>query len=265
IMELGDGLLLEKWYHIAYTLSDSEKRLDVYIDGEWLGFYSIQDFKKQRVIFNDGPLYIGKAYDLGFNGEIRNVRNFNWRLSAGEKKPIVYGSKVALIHVPTGKYLSTKGVKYDLGPNNKQYMVICSGKEIDLVKDVWTIVGAHDESVNMGNSVLFNSIIGFKHQATNLCLHSHGTGAGVTPKSNSQQVTLCPGRGGDNDWLVRRFGPDTSYSHLTNEDVINLFHIATNKPALCSHSVILNDGSQEVCCNGDGSDEKNMWLIKLIE
>ncbi|CAG8725084.1 12972_t:CDS:1, partial [Dentiscutata heterogama] len=71
IMELGDGLSLQKWYHIAYTLSDSEKRLDVYVDGEWLGFYSIQDVKKQKVIFNDGPLHIGRAFSWGgFNGEI---------------------------------------------------------------------------------------------------------------------------------------------------------------------------------------------------
>ncbi|CAG8825285.1 32001_t:CDS:2, partial [Racocetra persica] len=87
---LGDELSLQKWYHIAYTLSDSEKRLDVYINGEWLGFYSIQDVKKQRVIFNDGPLHIGKAFiHEGFNGEISNVRYFNWRLSAEEVKDLV--------------------------------------------------------------------------------------------------------------------------------------------------------------------------------
>jgi hypothetical protein len=35
----------------------------------------------------------------------------------------VYGSKIALVHISTGKYLSTKGVKYDFGPQNQQYMV----------------------------------------------------------------------------------------------------------------------------------------------
>src|SRR4051794_3086224 len=89
-----------------------------------------------------------------------NVRYFNWRLSAEEvkedffvnnfiivsrhkllklfsnvkflfllkknefqKKPIGYGSKIALVHVSTRKYLSTKGIKYDFGPQNQQYMV----------------------------------------------------------------------------------------------------------------------------------------------
>ncbi|CAG8527012.1 7041_t:CDS:2, partial [Dentiscutata heterogama] len=83
IHEIGDGLLIQKWYHIAYTLSESKKRLDLYIDGEWIGFYSIQDVKKQCIIFNDGPLYIGQSFSArGFNGEISNFRYFNWHLSA---------------------------------------------------------------------------------------------------------------------------------------------------------------------------------------
>ncbi|CAG8835176.1 8351_t:CDS:2, partial [Gigaspora margarita] len=87
IMRVGDELLLQKWYHIAYTLSDPEKRLDIYVNGEWVGYYSIQDVKKQRVIFNDGPLYIGQAFSRdGFNGEISNVRYFNWRLTPEEVK-----------------------------------------------------------------------------------------------------------------------------------------------------------------------------------
>lgn len=40
-----------------------------------------------------------------------------------QTKPIVYGSRIALVHVSTRKYLSTKRIKYDLGPNNQQYMV----------------------------------------------------------------------------------------------------------------------------------------------
>ena len=72
IMVTDDRLLLNRWYHITYTLSDSEKRLDVYIDGEWVGYYCIQNVKTQKIIFNDGPLYIGRAFSRnGFNGEIR--------------------------------------------------------------------------------------------------------------------------------------------------------------------------------------------------
>ncbi|RIA86061.1 hypothetical protein C1645_741123 [Glomus cerebriforme] len=80
IDEIGDGLLLNKWYHLTYTLSDSEKRLDIYINGKWTGFYSILNVQIHKVIFNDGPLSIGR----GINGEISDFRYFNWRLSAEE-------------------------------------------------------------------------------------------------------------------------------------------------------------------------------------
>ncbi|RIB12804.1 hypothetical protein C2G38_1785373 [Gigaspora rosea] len=90
-MRVGDELLLQKWYHIAYTLSDPKKRLDIYVDGEWVGHYSIQDVKKQRVIFNDGPLYIGQAFSRdGFNGEISNFHYFNWCLTPGEIKKDIF-------------------------------------------------------------------------------------------------------------------------------------------------------------------------------
>ncbi|CAG8710786.1 9652_t:CDS:2, partial [Gigaspora margarita] len=71
-----DGLLIQKWYHIAYTLSEPKKRLDVYINSEWAGFFSIQDVRNQNVIFNDGPMYIGKSpFHSGFNGEISKGPN----------------------------------------------------------------------------------------------------------------------------------------------------------------------------------------------
>ncbi|PKC17372.1 hypothetical protein RhiirA5_346405 [Rhizophagus irregularis] len=82
IEDIGNGLLLNKWYHLAYTLSDSEKRLDFYLDGEWAGFHSIQPM--EQVIFNAGPLYIGNDLYTGITGQISNFRYFNWRLSADE-------------------------------------------------------------------------------------------------------------------------------------------------------------------------------------
>jgi len=69
--EISDGLLLNKWYHLTYTLSDPEKRLDIYIDSKWIGFYSIQNVQMHEVKFNDAPLHIGRSYRNGFDGEIR--------------------------------------------------------------------------------------------------------------------------------------------------------------------------------------------------
>nr|CAG8507930.1 5988_t:CDS:2 [Entrophospora candida] len=254
---LTPGLLLNKWYHLTYTLSDSEKRLDFYIDGEWTRYYSIQDVKVQKVIFNDGPLYVGRAFSLGgINGEISNFRYFNWRLSAEEKKPIVKGSKVALVHVPTRKYLSTKGVIAFL----EQYMVIGNGQEIDLKNDVWTVIGACGTSESAGSPVYFNTIVGFKHQATGENLHSHGMNNGTTPKSNHQQVTICKDINRDDDWLIRRYSPNAFYDDsgsLRHGDIISLFHITTDRPALYSHDILLDDGTQEVSCYGNGNDENN--------
>ncbi|CAB4423317.1 unnamed protein product [Rhizophagus irregularis] len=283
IGELEDGLVVNKWYHIAYTLSDPEKRLDIYVDGEWVGFYCIQNVKTQKVIFNNGPFYVGRSttHHIGFSGEICNVRYFNWRLSAEEvkedffdefqKKPIVYGSRIALVHVSTRKYLSTKKIQYDLGPDNQQYMVICNRPERDLENDVWTIIGANGTSISEGTPVSLNTIIGFKHQAIGHNLHSHDTSYDkVTPISKQQQVTMCSHVNIDDDWFIRRYNTNTtSYDntgHLMDGDNIGLFHISTNKPALCSHTILLGDGSQEVfCCHGDGSDRNNKWRIELID
>lgn len=56
---VGNGLSLNQWYHLAYTLSEPKKRLDFYIDGQWVGFQSIQQVQVETIIFNDKPLYIG--------------------------------------------------------------------------------------------------------------------------------------------------------------------------------------------------------------
>ncbi|GBB87310.1 hypothetical protein RclHR1_13740005 [Rhizophagus clarus] len=283
IHEPDDALSLNKWYHIAYTLSDPGKRLDIYVDGEWVGFYGIHKVKKQKVVFNDAPFYIGKSVGphRGFNGDISNVRYFNWCLSPEEvkedffngfqKRPIKHGSKIALVHVSTRKYLSTKGIKYDLGPDNQQYMAICSAQEIDLKNDVWIVIGANGTNVSTGSPVSLNTIIGFKHKETGFNLHSHDMNDDkVTPISKQQQVTMCRDVNTDDDWFIRRYNSNTtSYDdsgRLMNGDVISLFHITTSKPALCSNTILLGDGSQEVfCSHGDGSDKNNKWRIELIE
>nr|CAG8507858.1 9515_t:CDS:2 [Entrophospora candida] len=84
IGETTAELSLNKWHHLSYTLSDSEKRLDFYIDGSWVGFHSIEDVQMQKVLFNTGPLHIGSTFGPGVTGEISNFRYFNWRLSAEE-------------------------------------------------------------------------------------------------------------------------------------------------------------------------------------
>ena len=54
--------------------------------------------------------------------------------------------------------------------------------------DAWTVIGANGTSVGAGVPVSLNTVIGFKHQATEKNLHSHDTSHGkVTPISRQQQ------------------------------------------------------------------------------
>ena len=104
---VGNGLSLNKWYHLGYTLSQKEKRLDFYIDGDWAGFQSIQKVQTEQIVFSKGPLYIGNdltwiqlLVKWGMIDNKINCRNwqtlkmvallnskfryYNWRLSADE-------------------------------------------------------------------------------------------------------------------------------------------------------------------------------------
>ncbi|CAG8733966.1 31828_t:CDS:2 [Gigaspora margarita] len=74
------GLELNKWYHIAYTLSEPQKRMEFYVDGELVGYTDVKD-----IIFNEFPLKIGHSdKSTDFQGQMSNFRYYNIRLSADE-------------------------------------------------------------------------------------------------------------------------------------------------------------------------------------
>ncbi|RHZ58331.1 hypothetical protein Glove_374g60 [Diversispora epigaea] len=84
-LTVGTGLETNKWYHIGYTLSEPNKRMDFYIDGSWAGSKSIEQVQTQIIMFNQDPLYIGYSFVNGdFKGKIGNFRYYNWCLSANE-------------------------------------------------------------------------------------------------------------------------------------------------------------------------------------
>ena len=73
-------------------------------------------------------------------------------------------------------------------------------------------------------------------------------------------MTIFEGRDGNDDWLIRRYSPNTSYDDsgsLNHGDIISIFHNLGNKLALYSHNILLDDGTQEVSCHGNGNDENN--------
>jgi len=59
--------------------------VDLYINGELVRSYGIEDVRTQKIEFNDGPLYVGKAHTYdAVDGVISNFRYFNWRISSQE-------------------------------------------------------------------------------------------------------------------------------------------------------------------------------------
>ncbi|CAG8719993.1 7738_t:CDS:2, partial [Ambispora leptoticha] len=110
IDSVGRGLSLNQWYHLAYTLSEPQKRLDFYIDGKWIGLQSIQQVQKQQILFNNAPLYIGTApFRDGFTGQISNFRYYNWSLSADEVMST--NTNASTIPTPTATCMLTSNGK----------------------------------------------------------------------------------------------------------------------------------------------------------
>ncbi|RIB25917.1 concanavalin A-like lectin/glucanase domain-containing protein [Gigaspora rosea] len=86
----GNNLELNKWYHIAYTLSEPQKRMEFYVNGELVGYTDVKD-----IVFNEFPLKIGHSDEYSdFHGQMSNFRYYNIRLSADEifKNYILYHS-----------------------------------------------------------------------------------------------------------------------------------------------------------------------------
>ncbi|RIB01057.1 concanavalin A-like lectin/glucanases superfamily-domain-containing protein [Gigaspora rosea] len=76
----GNNLELNKWYHIAYTLSEPQKRMQFYVNGELVAYTDVKN-----IIFNEFPLKIGHYDDNSdFQGQMSNFRYYNICLSADE-------------------------------------------------------------------------------------------------------------------------------------------------------------------------------------
>ncbi|CAG8611703.1 13743_t:CDS:2 [Acaulospora morrowiae] len=72
INEISNELELNKWYHIGYTLSEPLKRMDIYLNGKWVGFKCIEQVQTQCVIFNRDQLHIGcSTNNVDFSGKMR--------------------------------------------------------------------------------------------------------------------------------------------------------------------------------------------------
>ncbi|GBC03951.1 hypothetical protein RclHR1_05410007 [Rhizophagus clarus] len=202
-----------------------------------------------------------------FRNRIENLNSFDKMIETFKdvmlehRRQIRYGSKIALKHVATGRFLSSKDVKYDSG--SKQYIVFCNNWQPDKKTDFWIVIPPHEQYCKSGSPVAFNSAIGLKHQQTSRNLHSHTS---KSPKTNQQEVT-CWGPDTNDDWLLQRHSINNDYDnsgYWKIGDIISLRHVNTKK-SLSSHDFLLDDGNQEVTCHADGHEENHKWIVEVFE
>ncbi|CAI2162839.1 17095_t:CDS:2 [Funneliformis geosporum] len=125
-------------------------------------------------------------------------------------------------------------------------MAVCTGREIDLKNDVFTVIEALDSGI-------------FTFSCYSL-LWKH------TDFEASTRMTIWDGRDGNDDFFIRRYNSNTyndESGYLSNGDIISLLHVLSGT-ALYSHPVLLDDGTQQVSCHGNGNDE-NKVRIELID
>ncbi|CAG8803394.1 14705_t:CDS:2, partial [Dentiscutata erythropus] len=76
--QTGPNLELNRWYHIAYTLSEPQKCMELYVNGKSIGYIETKEIK-----FNEFPLKIGHSdWHADFQGQMSNFRFYNICLSA---------------------------------------------------------------------------------------------------------------------------------------------------------------------------------------
>ncbi|RIB20786.1 hypothetical protein C2G38_2140995 [Gigaspora rosea] len=83
IIVSGIKFELNKWYHIAYTLSELQGRMEFYVNGKLVGFETNEETR--HIVFNTFPLKIGHSDGYtDFQGQMSNFRYYNVCLSSDE-------------------------------------------------------------------------------------------------------------------------------------------------------------------------------------
>ncbi|RIA90677.1 MIR motif-containing protein [Glomus cerebriforme] len=206
-----------------------------------------------------------------FRNRIENLDSFDEMIEIFKdvmlehRSQIRYGSKIALKHIATGRFLSSTDIKYETGL--KQQMVFCNGWQPDKQHDFWIVIPPCKKHYKPGNPITFNSVIGLKHQKTGLNLHSHSLNYGESPITKQQEVTCYGLLNDDDNWVLKRHSTTSSYDdsgYWMVGDIISLRHDRTKK-SLSSHDFMINNGYQEVTCHADGHEENHKWCVEVLE
>ena len=115
------------------------------------------------------------------------------RTAAVHAAPVlVYGAKVKIQHLKTGRRLHSHGSRYPGGSRQQQV----TGFGGDDNNDWWVVRGAHGKSdPAVGTAVRDGDVLRLQHAATRRNLHSHGIRSPVT----GQQEVSAFGEGGMGD------------------------------------------------------------------
>ena len=182
-------------------------------------------------------------------------------MEAETQKGLLYGAKIKLQHVQTGRRLHSHGARYPGG--SKQQQVTAFGGADD--NDWWLVRGPHGAAEpERGTAVAEGAVIRLTHVATRRNLHSHAIRSPVT----GQQEVSCYGSEGQGDancnWRVL-LGQDAS-------GALRLQHVSTCRGAgtashfLHSHRQNLpgwGHGQGEVTVFG-GRDDNDLWRLCLL-
>ncbi|ORX86312.1 hypothetical protein K493DRAFT_192443, partial [Basidiobolus meristosporus CBS 931.73] len=172
---------------------------------------------------------------------------------------IKIGSKIALKHNMTGRFLATS---YNAPTNNNggsgQPLLYCSGWNAGS-EEYWQVIPANGEVLVPGHPLEYGTYIRLRHVETKRQAHSHN---GLKALRSSQQEATAYGgeTATDNNdhWIVEKYGG--GHGSWNASDVIAFRHAETGR-YLHSHPEMIDNDRQEVTCGGDGRDENDKWRV----
>ncbi|RUS30174.1 MIR motif-containing protein [Jimgerdemannia flammicorona] len=175
---------------------------------------------------------------------------------------IRFGDHVALKHNMTGRYLSSRRIRYTTGSCQQQ---VFANRWQPTPSDFWIVIPALGGHHSPGESVHYNQIVRLKHVETRSNLHSH---RGFASPSTSQQEVTAFGDDhatDENDhWRVERFGYGSGEQpggEWQVDDVFILRHVSTGL-TLHSHDARLgHEDINEVTAFGPDRDENDKWRV----
>jgi len=138
-----------------------------------------------------------------------NNRDDFWKLKASHNlgdytnlgKPLEYGEKIRLEHVPTRRNLHSHG--NHTSPVTKQQEVTCAGENgICDFNDDWVV--ERPAGAVGGGYVNFGETVRLRHNATGAYLHSHNQNFHVQPGNIQQEVTCFRNNDTNDNWSFNR-------------------------------------------------------------